>query len=136
MGPKPFSSSGASGDFSFDKVFSVPQVPGTENGENKEIEEVVVDEEEQEQIEDEKMELISPESNGSFEQKSEEIVPELKVVIEENGNGDNNAEEIEGVPKTPSTAERRKVCDMFFIIKLKILTKANTKYLFLFKDVR
>lgn len=136
MGPKPFSSSGASGDFSFDKVFSVPQVPGTENGENKEIEEVVVDEEEQEQIEDEKMELISPESNGSFEQKSEEIVPELKVVIEENGSGDNNAEEIEGVPKTPSTAERRKVCDMFFIIKLKILTKANTKYLFLFKDVR
>lgn len=136
MGPKPFSSSGASGDFSFDKVFSVPQVPGTENGENKEIEEVVVDEEEQEQIEDEKMELISPESNGSFEQKSEEIVPELKVVIEANGSGDNNAEEIEGVPKTPSTAERRKVCDMFFIIKLKILTKANTKYLFLFKDVR
>lgn len=114
MGPKPFSSSGASGDFSFDKVFSVPQVPGTENGENKEIEEVVVDEEEQEQIEDEKMELISPESNGSFEQKSEEIVPELKVVIEENGSGDNNAEEIEGVPKTPSTAERRKVCDFFF----------------------
>lgn len=113
MGPKPFSSSGASGDFSFDKVFSVPQVPGTENGENKEIEEVIVDEEEQ--IEDEKMELTSPESNGSFEQKSEEIVPELKVVIEQNGGGDNIVvDEIEGVPKTPSTAERRKVIEIFY----------------------
>lgn len=60
------------------------------------------------------MELTSPsESNGSFEQKSEEIVPELKVVIEQNGSGDNNADEIEDVPKTPSTAERRKVCDFF-----------------------
>lgn len=55
------------------------------------------------------MELTSPESNESFEQKCEEIVPELKVEIEQNGSGDDNSEEVEGVPKTPSTAERRKV---------------------------
>ncbi|XP_053678397.1 coronin-7 [Anopheles nili] len=32
LGPKPFCSSNASGDFSFDKVFSVPAVPGSEPG--------------------------------------------------------------------------------------------------------
>ncbi|XP_052900121.1 coronin-7 isoform X2 [Anopheles moucheti] len=36
LGPKPFCSSGASGDFSFDKVFSVPVVPGVEPGTDKE----------------------------------------------------------------------------------------------------
>ncbi|XP_053657843.1 coronin-7 [Anopheles marshallii] len=36
LGPKPFCSSGASGDFSFDKVFSVPVVPGVETGTEKE----------------------------------------------------------------------------------------------------
>uniref|UniRef100_A0A182VT39 Coronin n=1 Tax=Anopheles minimus TaxID=112268 RepID=A0A182VT39_9DIPT len=36
LGPKPFSSSGATGDFSFDKVFSVPAVPGGEPGNDKE----------------------------------------------------------------------------------------------------
>ncbi|XP_049299985.1 coronin-7 isoform X2 [Anopheles funestus] len=36
LGPKPFCSSGAAGDFSFDKVFSVPAVPGGELGTDKE----------------------------------------------------------------------------------------------------
>lgn len=89
---------------------------------------------EEEQIEDEKMELTSPESNGSFEQKSEESpIPELKVVIEQNGSGDSNADEIEGVPKTPSTAERRKVILICFLLFK--LTKTNVKIYF-FKDVR
>uniref|UniRef100_A0A182PL45 Coronin n=1 Tax=Anopheles epiroticus TaxID=199890 RepID=A0A182PL45_9DIPT len=35
LGPKPFCSSGASGDFSFEKVFNVPAVPGTEQGSEK-----------------------------------------------------------------------------------------------------
>ncbi|XP_053691044.1 coronin-7 isoform X2 [Sabethes cyaneus] len=34
LGPKPFCSTGSSGDFSFDKVFNVPQAPGSENGES------------------------------------------------------------------------------------------------------
>uniref|UniRef100_A0A182MAM5 Coronin n=1 Tax=Anopheles culicifacies TaxID=139723 RepID=A0A182MAM5_9DIPT len=36
LGPKPFSSTGAAGDYSFDKVFSVPVVPGGEAGNDKE----------------------------------------------------------------------------------------------------
>ncbi|XP_035892936.1 coronin-7 isoform X3 [Anopheles stephensi] len=36
LGPKPFCSSGSTGDFSFDKVFSVPVVPGVEPGTEKE----------------------------------------------------------------------------------------------------
>nr|XP_029721801.1 coronin-7 isoform X4 [Aedes albopictus] len=35
LGPKPFSSTGSSGDFSFDKVFNVPQAPGSENGDSQ-----------------------------------------------------------------------------------------------------
>lgn len=35
MGPKPFTSS--SGDVSFDKVFSVPQVPGNDNMDGEDI---------------------------------------------------------------------------------------------------
>lgn len=34
LGPKPFSSTGSSGEFSFDKVFNVPQAPGSENGDS------------------------------------------------------------------------------------------------------
>uniref|UniRef100_A0A8D8FMA0 Coronin n=1 Tax=Culex pipiens TaxID=7175 RepID=A0A8D8FMA0_CULPI len=35
LGPKPFSSTGSSAEFSFDKVFNVPQAPGSENGESQ-----------------------------------------------------------------------------------------------------
>ncbi|XP_055618572.1 coronin-7 isoform X2 [Toxorhynchites rutilus septentrionalis] len=34
LGPKPFCSTGSSSDFSFDKVFNVPQAPGSENGDS------------------------------------------------------------------------------------------------------
>ncbi|XP_040173085.1 coronin-7 isoform X3 [Anopheles arabiensis] len=36
LGPKPFCSTGSSGDFSFEKVFNVPAVPGAEPGSDKE----------------------------------------------------------------------------------------------------
>uniref|UniRef100_A0A182KAP6 Coronin n=1 Tax=Anopheles christyi TaxID=43041 RepID=A0A182KAP6_9DIPT len=37
LGPKPFCSSGASGDFSFEKVFNVPAVPGADPGSEKDL---------------------------------------------------------------------------------------------------
>lgn len=120
LGPKPFSS-GNSTEFSFDKVFSVPQVPGQETIEaTKEIEEKAevvsinrppyLDEVEEElapiQKENEEEEiLIQPKE----EQIEFEVEKPITPVIEEAPIEFRRPKTDEEIFKQPSTAERRKV---------------------------
>lgn len=113
MGPKPFSS-GSSTEFSFDKVFSVPQVPGIEPPEKRE------------EIIDNKPDLIPTERPPYFDEPSP-VVEEIEVQqqqpevvirkdaspIEEEPVDEENVElrqkTDDEVFKRPTTAERRKV---------------------------
>lgn len=103
LGPKPFTS-GNSSEFSFDKVFSVPQVPGIESAEVKEP-----------QLE--KPDLIPIERPAYFDEPSpkiEETVPISEEVATTPVEETDETVEIrqksdEEVFKRPSTAERRKV---------------------------
>lgn len=88
LGPKPFSNSGSSGDFSFDKVFSVPQAPSSENGENS-----------------------PPKSEMSVEEVSDEKV-EVSLEGEDVTLRNGKDESPELPPRTPSTAERRKLFEL------------------------
>jgi coronin-7 len=105
LGPKPFSS-GTSGEFSFDKVFSVPQVPGQEDSNRDTV----------------AMDADSPPASFSpVKEKNEEESVEEHT----NGNNDNghDAEEVDDVElrqkeddeaadtveKIRTTAERRRV---------------------------
>lgn len=117
LGPKPFCSTGSSGDFSFDKVFNVPQAPGSENGEPL-------------RDSNDNTQENSLASNGSAEE------------MHENGNckePDQTAELIDEVPlrtkvsneeekpRIISTAERRKVNLSFLnkLSELSMLTKLS-----------
>lgn len=105
LGPKPFSS-GNSSEFSFDKVFSVPQVPGGDG--------TVV---EPKETHLEKPDLIPIERPAYFDEpspKTEEVkVVEETVTTPIETNEDTNVEfrqkMDEEVFKRPTTAERRKV---------------------------
>ncbi|XP_066594128.1 coronin-7 isoform X3 [Prorops nasuta] len=95
LGPKPFQAKSGSQEFSFDKVFSVPVAPNSDaNG-------------------------YTPEANtpvdGSVEEKSPTYTNE-RMKDTENGKSDSSSMEEDAnssdsgyKPKTPSTAERRKV---------------------------
>lgn len=106
LGPKPFSSE-ASTDFSFDKVFAVPQFIGSEaiDGREDKIQEVevpapVFEEEEEEET-----------NGGDSDAELEEIEPEMapKEEITEEEIQDEENMDTESEFKVPSTAERRKV---------------------------
>ncbi|EAT38902.1 AAEL009249-PA [Aedes aegypti] len=100
LGPKPFSSTGSSGEFSFDKVFNVPQAPGSENGDSQ-------------RDSNDNTQENSLVSNGSVEEThengnckepeafaemtTEEVVMRPKVTEEDDK------------PRIISTAERRKI---------------------------
>ncbi|XP_055597731.1 coronin-7 isoform X2 [Uranotaenia lowii] len=101
LGPKPFSSTGSSSEFSFDKVFNVPQAPKSENGDGQ-------------RDSNDNTQENSLASNGSVDEPS----------VHENGNCKEQeapAETTEEVPLRPksgdeedkpriiSTAERRKI---------------------------
>lgn len=106
MGPKPFSS-GSAAEFSFDKVFSVPQVPGIEVP-PQEVENVKPDLipierppyfDEPEPIEEEE---VSP-TTGEPPKIEEEIEVQVELCKPD-----------DEVFKRPTTAERRKVKTHFF----------------------
>ncbi|XP_065076426.1 coronin-7 isoform X1 [Ochlerotatus camptorhynchus] len=119
LGPKPFSSTGSSGDFSFDKVFNVPQAPGSENGDSL-------------RDSNDNTQENSLVSNGSVEE------------THENGNckdseafAEMTTEEIVMRPKDPeeddkpriiSTAERRKSGDREKIFESKVSTEAEDQF--------
>ncbi|XP_063703312.1 coronin-7 isoform X3 [Culicoides brevitarsis] len=98
LGPKPFSS-GNSTEFSFDKVFSVPQVPGGEVGEMKELE---------------KPDLIPVERPTYFDEPSPKN--EENILGKDSTTPEEESEETvemrhktdDEIFKRPTTAERRK----------------------------
>lgn len=97
LGPKPFTAPKFNESESFDKVFSVPSVPSTQNG-----------------IQDTKAEQIITESTiKSVEEPKIEILLDTEVVPEIDQNGKPHEEETNCdsgyIPKTPSTADRRKL---------------------------
>ncbi|XP_003397260.1 coronin-7 isoform X2 [Bombus terrestris] len=102
LGPKPFQAKSGSQEFSFDKIFSVPVAPNSDtNGYQNDL---------NNQIENN----IEPEKSPSFNNE--------RMKEAENGKSDSSSLEEDAnssdsgyKPKTPSTAERRKV----FEIKVK-----------------
>ncbi|KAK9302373.1 hypothetical protein QLX08_005624 [Tetragonisca angustula] len=103
LGPKPFQAKSGSQEFSFDKIFSVPVAPnsdtnGYQNDLNNQIEN---------NIEPEK----SPSFNNERNMKEAENGKSDSSSLEEDANSSDSGYK----PKTPSTAERRKV----FEIKVK-----------------
>lgn len=97
LGPKPFQAKSGSQEFSFDKVFSVPQAPNTENNGFQTETGVMVGE-----------------TNGDAEKSPSDENERMKET--ENGKSDSSSMEEDAnssdsgyKPKTPSTAERRKV---------------------------
>lgn len=125
MGPKPFSNSGSSSDFSFDKVFSVPQAPGGENGSGGGGDSIPYDSLKREQSESVEQTINETHYenenglNGKKDEHEDEEIDSVRAAGDNNGEGvecnkEVNDEELNDepppqTPKTPSTAERRKV---------------------------
>ncbi|XP_055597739.1 coronin-7 isoform X3 [Uranotaenia lowii] len=120
LGPKPFSSTGSSSEFSFDKVFNVPQAPKSENGDGQ-------------RDSNDNTQENSLASNGSVDEPS----------VHENGNCKEQeapAETTEEVPLRPksgdeedkpriiSTAERRKSGDREKIFESKASTESEDQF--------
>ncbi|XP_011862299.1 PREDICTED: coronin-7 isoform X3 [Vollenhovia emeryi] len=99
LGPKPFQAKSSSQEFSFDKVFSVPIAPNNDsntNGYQNEINNTV--------------------EHNTEADKSPTLTPNERAKDTENGKSDSSSIEEDAnssdsgyKPKTPSTAERRKV---------------------------
>ncbi|XP_077261446.1 coronin isoform X2 [Temnothorax americanus] len=99
LGPKPFQAKSSSQEFSFDKVFSVPLAPNNDsntNGYQNEINNTV--------------------EHNTEADKSPTLTPNERTKDTENGKSDSSSIEEDAnssdsgyKPKTPSTAERRKV---------------------------
>ncbi|XP_011336280.1 coronin-7 isoform X3 [Ooceraea biroi] len=99
LGPKPFQAKSSSQEFSFDKVFSVPVAPNsdnTTNGYQNEVNNAV--------------------EHNTEADKSPTFAPNERAKDAENGKSDSSSIEEDAnssdsgyKPKTPSTAERRKV---------------------------
>ncbi|KAM3966025.1 coronin [Aphomia sociella] len=110
LGPKPFSTSSGSEEFSFDKIFSVPAVPGMTKSDSATS-----------PITSATTPLTStPIAKETAEEKDKSLSPtsDVEVAAKEeytNGKSDTSLEEEVNSsdsgyrPKTPSTAERRKV---------------------------
>ncbi|XP_050672835.1 coronin-7 [Leptidea sinapis] len=108
LGPKPFSASAGSDEFSFDKVFSVPAVPG--NNKNEATSPVVgsgtvAPATPPLQRHDEKDKSLSPTSDVEVAHKDEYTNGKSDTSIEE----DVNSSDSGYIPKTPSTVDRRKL---------------------------
>nr|XP_012219924.1 PREDICTED: coronin-7 isoform X1 [Linepithema humile] len=100
LGPKPFQAKSSSQEFSFDKVFSVPVAPNNDNNTNGYQNDV----------------NNAVELNNTEADKSPTYAPNERVKDAENGKSDSSSIEEDAnssdsgyKPKTPSTAERRKV---------------------------
>ncbi|XP_013190445.2 coronin-7 isoform X1 [Amyelois transitella] len=110
LGPKPFSTSSGSDEFSFDKVFSVPAVPGLTKSESATspiagaattpVTSTPVAKEAEE-----KEKSLSPTSDVEAPNKEEYTNGKSDTSLEEDVNSSDSGYR----PKTPSTAERRKM---------------------------
>ncbi|XP_012141372.1 coronin isoform X2 [Megachile rotundata] len=102
LGPKPFQAKSGSQDFSFDKIFSVPIAPNSDtNGYQNDLNNQIENNTEPEKSPSFNNDRIKEAENGKSDSSS----------LEEDANSSDSGYK----PKTPSTAERRKV----FEIKVK-----------------
>ncbi|XP_011637681.1 coronin-7 isoform X2 [Pogonomyrmex barbatus] len=99
LGPKPFQAKSSSQEFSFDKVFSVPIAPNNDNNTNGY-----------------QNEINNAIEHNTETDKSPTLIPNDRTKDTENGKSDSSSIEEDAnssdsgyKPKTPSTAERRKV---------------------------
>ncbi|XP_053616198.1 coronin-7 isoform X2 [Plodia interpunctella] len=110
LGPKPFSTSSGSEEFSFDKVFSVPAVPGLTKSESATspitaaVKSPVTSTPIAKDVE-EKDKSLSPTSDVEAPNKEEYTNGKSDTSLEEEVNSSDSGYR----PKTPSTAERRKM---------------------------
>ncbi|XP_011141113.1 coronin-7 isoform X2 [Harpegnathos saltator] len=96
LGPKPFQAKSSSQEFSFDKIFSVPIAPNSDtNGYQNEVNNTVENNVEADKSPTYTNERVKDAENGKSDSSS----------IEEDANSSDSGYK----PKTPSTAERRKV---------------------------
>lgn len=113
LGPKPFQAKSASQEFSFDRVFSVPQAPSTDsnghmNNDGYDAKDVVNNDVDK-----------SPTYEAERTKDSEAAKSDSSSIEEDANSSDSGYK-----PKTPSTAERRRLfeikvgrkCDVYFII--------------------
>ncbi|XP_059061678.1 coronin-7-like [Achroia grisella] len=110
LGPKPFSTSSGSEDFSFDKVFSVPAVPGMTKSDSAtspitSATTPVTSTPIAKDSTDEKDKSLSPTSDVEVATKEEYTNGKSDTSLEEEVNSSDSGYR----PKTPSTAERRKL---------------------------
>ncbi|XP_058442942.1 coronin-7 isoform X2 [Malaya genurostris] len=99
LGPKPFCSTGSSSEFSFDKVFNVPQAPGLDGLE------LVKDSNDNTQENSLSLNGSSEETHENGNCKEPEVLPD---VVEEISLRSKTSDD-EDKPRIISTAERRKV---------------------------
>ncbi|XP_063622542.1 coronin-7 [Cydia splendana] len=104
LGPKPFSASSGSEEFSFDKVFSVPVVPGVPKSDSAtspltQAASTPVGKDE------DKDKSLSPTSDVEIAPKEEYTNGKSDTSLEEEVNSSDSGY----IPKTPSTADRRKL---------------------------
>uniref|UniRef100_A0A1Q3FJI9 Coronin n=1 Tax=Culex tarsalis TaxID=7177 RepID=A0A1Q3FJI9_CULTA len=117
LGPKPFSSTGSSAEFSFDKVFNVPQAPGSENGESQK------DSNENSLASNGSVDEPTHENGNGKEVEAPGDLPEevpLRAKAPE--------EEQEDKPRIISTAERRKSGDREKIFESKLSTESEDQF--------
>ncbi|XP_052749680.1 coronin-7 isoform X1 [Galleria mellonella] len=110
LGPKPFSTSSGSEDFSFDKVFSVPAVPGMTKSDSATSPITtagtpMTSTPTAKESSEEKDKSLSPTSDVEVATKEEYINGKSDTSLEEEVNSSDSGYR----PKTPSTAERRKL---------------------------
>ncbi|XP_033210325.1 coronin-7 isoform X2 [Belonocnema kinseyi] len=99
LGPKPFQAKSGNQDFNFDKVFSVPIAPSTENNV------YLNDSNIQAEAQAEKADTEKPPTLENYGVKEAENGKSDSSSIEEDANSSDSGYK----PKTPSTAERRKL---------------------------
>ncbi|XP_062539455.1 coronin-7 isoform X3 [Armigeres subalbatus] len=119
LGPKPFSSTGSSGEFSFDKVFNVPQAPGSENGDSQR--DSNDNTQENSLVSNGSVEEAHENGNGKdpeafVEMATEEVVMRPKVAEEDDK------------PQIISTAERRKSGDREKIFESRVSTESEDQF--------
>ncbi|XP_058794013.1 coronin-7 isoform X4 [Phymastichus coffea] len=95
LGPKPFQAKSASQEFSFDKIFSVPQAPLNDSNGHSDVYENLKDNDND----------VDKSPTYEIERKDSEAAKSDSSSIEEDANSSDSGYK----PKTPSTAERRRL---------------------------
>lgn len=110
MGPKPFQAKSANQEFSFDKVFSVPQAPSTDsnghhNGNNNDDS---LENKDSSLDDNDKSPTNESDQQRRNNKDTENVKSDSSSSIEEDANSSDSGYK----PKTPSTAERRRLFEV------------------------